>query len=191
MPRFHVQQKITPFQNTYRVFGDVDGEPGPLFAYAKQKRMAFKEQFTVYGDESQDRVVLMIAADRRLDIRSTMTVKDHLGAVVGQLRKKGAASLLRSTWELDQPGLGPVVVQERSMAVALLRRFWDLVPYASSIPVPWVFHFDGTDASGRTVLTHTRLWGIRDRYVLDVQDPALDARLAIALAICLDAMQKR
>jgi uncharacterized protein YxjI len=41
------------------------------------------------------------------------------------------------------------------------------------------------------VLTHTRLWGIRDRYVLDVQDPALDARLAIALAICLDAMQKR
>jgi uncharacterized protein YxjI len=191
VPRFHVQQKITPFQNTYRVFGDVDGQPGPLFAYAKQKRMAFKEQFTVYGDESEHRVVLTIAADRKIDVRSTMTVRDHLGAPVGQLRKKGAASLLRSTWEMDQPGLPPVVVQERSVAVALLRRLWDLVPYANSIPVPWVFHFDGTDPSGRTVLTHTRLWGIRDRYVLDVQDPAVDPRLAIALAICLDALQKR
>jgi hypothetical protein len=54
-----------------------------------------------------------------------------------------------------------------------------------------VFHFDGTDPSGRTVLTHTRRWGLRDRYVLEVLDPAIDARLAIALAICLDALQKR
>jgi hypothetical protein len=107
VPRFHVQQKITPFQNTYRVFGDVDGQPGPLIAYAKQKRMAFKEQFTLYGDESGSPAVLTIAADRRIDVRSTMTVRDPAGAVVGQLRKKGAASLLRSTWELDQPGLPP------------------------------------------------------------------------------------
>lgn len=189
--RFHVHQKISPFQNVYRVMADAQGEPGQLVAYAKQKRMAFKEQFTLYGDESGARPVLTIAADRRIDIRSTMTVRDPAGDVVGQLRKKGAASLLRSTWELEQPGIPPVVVQERSLAIALLRRLWDLIPYASSIPVPWVFHFDGTDPSGRTVLTHTRRWGLRDRYVLEVHDPALDARLAIALAICLDAMQKR
>ncbi len=189
--RFHVQQRITPFQNTYRVLADVGGEPGPLIAFAKQKRMAFKEQFTLYGDESASRAVLTIAADRRIDIRSTMTVRDPAGAVVGQLRKKGAASLVRSTWELEQAGLPPVLVQERSVAVALLRRLWDFVPFLNNVPVPWVFHFDGTDASGRTVLTHTRLWGLRDRYVLEVLDPALDVRLAIALAVCLDAMQKR
>ena len=189
--RFHVLQKITPFQNQYRILTDVDGEPGALIAYAKQKRMAFKESFTLYGDESGTRPVLTIAADRRIDIRSAMTVRDPAGATVGQLRKRGAASLFRSTWELEQPGLPVVVVQERSMAIALLRRLWDLIPYASAVPVPWVFHFDGKDASGRTVLTHTRRWGIRDRYVLEVHDPALDARLAIALAVCLDAMQKR
>ena len=189
--RYHVHQKITPFQNTYRVFADASGEPGPLIAFAKQKRMAFKEKFTLYGDESGAREVLTIAADRRIDIRSTMTVKDHLGHVVGQLRKKGAASLVRSTWELDQPGRAPVVVQERSVAIALLRRLWGLVPYANNIPIPWVFHFDGTDPGGRTVLTHTRRWGIRDRYVLELHEPGLDARLAIALAVCLDAMQSR
>jgi uncharacterized protein YxjI len=189
--RFHVHQKISPFQNVYRVFADVNGEPGALIAFAKQKRMAFKEQFTLYGDESASRPVLTIAADRRIDIRSTMSVREPGGAVLGQLRKKGAASLVRSTWEIDQPGRPPVVVQERSMAIALLRRLWGMVPWIGDLPVPWVFHFDGAPPGGPVVLTHTRRWGIRDRYVLEVQPSAVEPRLAIALAICLDAMQKR
>ena len=190
--RFHVRQKITPFQNTYRVFGDASGEPGPLIAFAKQKRLAFKESFTVYSDEQATRPVLTIKADRRIDVRSAMTVADPAtGQPIGMLRKKGVASLLRSTWELEQPGRPVVVVQERSMAIAVLRRLWGLVPYVGEVPVPWVFHFDGTATTGEPVLTHTRLWGLRDRYVLELRDPSLDARLAIALAICLDALQKR
>ena len=189
--RFHVHQKITPFQNSYRIMADADGEPGPLVAFAKQKRMAFKESFTLYGDEAGTRPVLTISADKRIDIRSAMTVRDASGNVVGSLRKRGGASLFRSTWELEQPGLPVVVVQERSMAIALLRRLWDFIPFASSVPVPWVFHFDGTGPDGQEVLSHTRRWGIRDRYVLEVNDARYDARLAIALAVCLDAMQKR
>ena len=50
--RFHLAQKITPMQNVYRVHADAAGEPGPLIAFAKQKRLAFKEQFTLYRDES-------------------------------------------------------------------------------------------------------------------------------------------
>lgn len=189
--RYHVHQKITPFQNTYRIMTDSAGEPGALIAFAKQKRMAFKESFTLYGDESATRPVLTIKADRRIDVRSAMTVRDPAGAVVGTLRKRGAASLLRSTWELEQPGHAPVVVQERSLPIALLRRFWGMVPWLGDLPVPWVFHFDGTDPAGRVAFTHTRRWGIRDRYVLELADPALDARLVIAMAVCLDAMQKR
>ena len=188
--RFHVAQKISPLQNVYRVHADVAGEPGPLIAFAKQKRLAFKEQFTLYRDEAATEPVLTITADRRLDVRSAMTVREPSGAVVGTLRKRGAASLLRSTWELEQPGLPVVVVEERSVAVAVLRRVWDLVPVAGSVPVPWVFHFDGRTPTGEVVLTHTRLWGLRDRYVLEVSPP-YDQRLAIALAICLDALQSR
>ena len=188
--RFHVQQKITPFQNLYRVFADSSGEPGSLIAYAKQKRMAFKEQFTLYRDEHTGEPVLTIAADRRIDIRSQMTVRDPSGSVVGTLRKRGAVSLLRSTWELEQPGLPVVVVEERSLLVALLRRLWGMVPFLGDVPVPWVFHFDGRTPSGEVVLSHTRQWGLRDRYVLEVTPP-YDQRLAIALAICLDALQSR
>jgi uncharacterized protein YxjI len=188
--RYHVHQKITPLQNTYRILLDAAGEPGQLVAFAKQKRMAFKESFTLYGDESASRPVLTITADRRLDVRSTMTVRDPAGAVVGTLRKRGAASLLRSTWEMEQPGRPVVLVQERSLAIALLRRFLDIVPWLGAVPIPWVFHFDGT-VGDRLVLSHTRLWGIRDRYVLELFDPSLDSRLAIALAVCLDALQQR
>ena len=189
--RFHVQQRVTPFQNSYRVLADDRGEPGGLIAFAAQKRMAFKEQFTLFRDESRSTPVLAIAADRRIDVRSTMTVRDPAGAVVGVLRKRGAASLLRSTWEAEQPGRPPVVVRERSLAIALLRRVWNLVPYVGELPLPVVFHFDGVDPSGDTVLTHVRRWGLRDRYVLEVRPDALDPRLAIALAVCLDAMQSR
>jgi uncharacterized protein YxjI len=191
--RFHVRQKITPMQNTYRVFvDDGKGEPGALVAFAKQKRMAFKESFTLYADERASRPVLTIKANRKLDISSTMTVTDPTtGRAIGQLRKRAGASIVRSTWELDEPGHPVVTVQERSMAIAVLRRVWGLIPFLSSIPVPWVFHFDGATANGQQVLTHTRLWGIRDRYVLEVSDTGRDARLAIALAICLDALQGR
>lgn len=190
--RYHVLQKVTPFANQYRVHADDDGEPGPLVAFAKQKRLAFKEQFTLFADEQASRPVLRIAADRRIDLRSAMTVTDPVsGQLVGRLRKRAAASLLRSTWELEQPGLPPVVVRERSAVIAVLRRVWDAVPFLSAIPVPWVFHFDGTAPDGTRVLSHTRRWGLRDRYLLEVHSPTLDHRLAVALAICLDALQQR
>jgi uncharacterized protein YxjI len=178
-------------QNVYRVFSDNGGEPGPLVGVAKQKRMALREQFTVYSDEACTQPVMGIKADRRIDIRSAMTVTDAAtGQAIGQLRKRGAASILRSTWEVDQPGLPTITVTERSMAIALLRRFWSQVPFLGELPVPWVFHFDGVIGDHK-VLSHNRRWGIRDRYVTELHDPNLDWRLCVALAICLDAMQHR
>ena len=188
--RFHIHQKITPFQNVYRVFSDANGQPGPLIACVKQKRMALREAFTVYRDEAATVPVMGIKADRKLDISSTMSVTDTNGQLIGKLRKKGAASILRSTWELEQEGLPIVTVTERSMLVAILRRFWSQIPYIGDLWIPWVFHFDGKIGE-RTVLTHTRHWGIRDHYVLETMAPELDSRLAIALAIMLDAMQHR
>jgi uncharacterized protein YxjI len=187
-----VQQKITPFANQYRVFADAAGEPGALIAFAKQKRLAFKEQFTLYRDERAQQPVLTVKADRGIDIRSVMTVTDPAtGQALARLRKRGAKSILRSTWEVEQPGRPLVTVSERSALVAALRRFWSLVPYLGDVPVPWVFHFDGRTPDGELVLSHTRRWGIRDRYVLELPSGTVDARVAIALAVLLDAMQHR
>jgi uncharacterized protein YxjI len=40
-------------------------------------------------------------------------------------------------------------------------------------------------------LTRTCRWGWRDSFVLEVARDTVDPRLAIALAICLDALQGR
>lgn len=189
--RLHVHQKISPLQNVYRVFSDASGQPGALIGVAKQKRMALREQFTVFSDEACTQPVMGIKADRRIDIRSVMSVTDTAtGQPIGQLRKRGASSILRSTWEMEQVGMPAITVTERSLVVALLRRFWGMVPVLGEFPVPWVFHFDGWIGDHK-VLSHSRLWGIRDRYVMELHAPELDWRLAVALAICLDAMQHR
>ncbi|HWL37978.1 MAG TPA: hypothetical protein VNQ77_17460 [Frankiaceae bacterium] len=190
--RFHMRQKITPFQNVYRVFADANGEPGALVAYAKQKRLTLRESFTLFSDERATQPILAIQADRAIDISSAMMVSDPAtGTLIGTLHKRGGRSLFRSTWEIDQPGTPIVTVQERNLVIAILRRVWGFIPQANNVPVPWVFHFDGTSSTGDPVLSHTRRWGIRDRYVLEIASPLLDRRLAIAMAVCLDAMQHR
>ena len=189
--RFHVHQRVTPFHNSYRVLADDGGTPGALMAFAEQKRLAFRESFTLFRDERRSQAVLTITADRRIDIRTALTVRDSAGGVVGVLRKRGAASLLRSTWEVEQAGHPQVVVQERRLLTALLRRLCRAVSWVEDVPLPFVYHFDGVDTAGETVLTHDRRWGLRDRYVLEVRPDRVDPRLAIALAVCLDAMQHR
>src|SRR2546427_446996 len=80
----------------------------------------------------------------------------------------------------------------RRAAGALARRLVDYVPYVGDfIPIPYNFEFlVGTERVG----TFNRIFGFRDRYVLDLSADAqrrIDRRLAVALAIALDAIQNR
>ena len=192
VPRFHVRQRITPMVNRYEVLAVApDGSEGPLLAFAQQKRMALKEQVTFYRDESRTEPVFSFRARQRLDVRAEHDVVDAAGAPLGWFRKEFGASLLRSTWRLEVPGLS-AVGRERSLPVAVLRRVWDLIPYLGEVWVPFVFHFDFTDtASGAPVLTSERTWSVRDRYDVTVPDPRLDFRVAASMAVALDALQSR
>lgn len=81
--------------------------------------------------------------------------------------------------------------QERNAAIAVFRRVWQLIPFIGEIPIPFVFHFDFTDPSGRLMMASTRRYSLRDRYVITVPDGALDGRVAAAMAVALDALQSR
>lgn len=180
---FHVTQKITLMVNRYRVtVANPDGSDGPLVAFAQQKRMAFKEQVTVYTGEDQSQPLFGFRARQALDLGASYDVYDGDGSPIGLFRKNFGASLLRSTWHLEQPGLPEVTGRERSVFNALLRRFTDLdfLPY----------HFDFTHGE-QPVMSLEKRWALRDRYLLRVENPALDRRLAIAMAVALDALQAR
>ncbi|MFJ8633220.1 hypothetical protein [Streptomyces sp. NPDC093568] len=166
-----------------------DGSDGKVVAFAEQKRMTLKEQMTFYTDESRNRVLFTAKARQVLDVGALYDVRDAAGNPVGTFRKKFAASLLRSTWELDQPGSVAAVGRERNPVVAVLRRVWELLPL-DFIPFVWPYHFDFTSGD-RQVMRLDKKIGLRDRYVLDVASPDLDLRLAIAQAVALDALQSR
>jgi uncharacterized protein YxjI len=182
--RLIVRQRVRLMVNQYEVHAaEPDGSEGPLLAFAQQKRMAFKEQVTLYADDTKQQPVLGFKARQVIDLGATYDVTDASGTVIGLFRKDFKRSLLRSTWIVEQPNLGAAVGQERSMVVAVLRRFVD---FLSWLP----YHFDFT-VDGRTAFSVVKKWGLRDRYVVEVQDPQLDRRLVIAMAVALDALQSR
>lgn len=192
IPRFYIRQKITMMVNQYQIVGaNPDGSEGPLLAYAQQKRMAFKELVTFYGDESKSRPVFSFKARHGLDVRAEHDVFDEHGRPLGWFKKEFGASLIRSTWHLSVPGLD-AFGQERRPVIAVLRRLWDFIPYLGEVWVPFVFHFDFVDkATGAPVLISERQKAIRDRYTITVPDPRVDFRVAASMAVALDALQSR
>lgn len=160
-----------------------DGSEGPLLAFAQQKRMAFKEQVTLYTDDTKQQPVLGFKARKVMDLASTYDVVDAAGNPIGLFRKDFKKSLLRSTWHVEQPGLQSMMGQERSPVVAILRRFVDSLSW---LP----YHFDFT-AGGQPGFSVDKKWGLRDRYVVEITDNRLDRRLVIAMAVGLDALQGR
>jgi uncharacterized protein YxjI len=188
---FHMHQKITMMINRYEIFTDNGkGEPDRLVAFVEQKRMTFKEQVTLYTDERKQSVLAAFKARKVIDLASAYDVTTPEGTSIGVFGKKFSKSLLRSTWQLDQPGQAPVTISERSMAMALFRRIWDFIPWAGDIPFPWKYHFDFFRDTTPVGFAEKKT-RFRDNYLVHIEDPSLDRRLVLAQAVALDALQSR
>ncbi|RZQ61175.1 hypothetical protein [Amycolatopsis suaedae] len=189
--QFHMHQKVTMMVNRYQLFADDgNGGPGELVGFAEQKRMTFKEQVTVYTDEDKRDVLFSFKARKAIDLASAYDVTTPDGQAVGVFGKKFGKSLLRSTWQLDNPGQEPVTIQERSMALALFRRIWDSIPVVGDFPFIFKYHFDFLRGEQKVGFFEKKT-RLRDHYLLRIDDPSLDRRLVLAQAIALDALQAR
>lgn len=181
---FRVRQRITPMVNRYELRTiQPDGSHGELLALAQQKRMALREKITFYADENRTTPVFSFAARNVMDVSGTTDVFDAAGRAIGTFSKNFGASLLVSTWHLDQPGLPQITGTERSTAVALIRRFvFEALPY----------HFDFVTPDGELAMSVDKkfAWG-RDSYDVAVPHAGLDRRLVAAMAVALDALQAR
>jgi uncharacterized protein YxjI len=179
-----VRQRVRLMVNQYEVHavGPDGGEAGVL-AFAQQKRMAFKEQVTLYTDDTKTTPVLGFKARQVIDLGATYDVTDAGGAPIGLFRKNFKESLLRSTWHLEQPGYGEMIGRETNLVVAILRRFVDSLSW-----LPYHFEFLTGD---RPAFSVVKKWGLRDKYVVTIHDPQLDRRLVAAMSVALDALQAR
>jgi hypothetical protein len=193
--RYLVDQLIRPIANLYRVTPLAAGEApaGPPIAYVRQRKLAIKEDIRFYADEGETRELFRIAARSVLDIGGSRYDVFEGQEKIGFLWHKFKESLIRTTWHVGGPNEEELALaRERSIVGAVLRRAIDFVPdYGGWIPIPYNFDF----LVGENVVGHMdRKFKLRDQYVLDLSgdpDKKIDRRVAIALAIALDALQNR
>jgi hypothetical protein len=191
---FFVDQLIRPLANLYRIstLGPDGSSPGEPLAFVRQKKLAIKEDIRFFPDELEQEELFRLKARQVIEIRGRFDVLTPDGGRVGTLEKVFGASLLRSTWRiLDAHEAEVAMAQEKSVPLALLRRIIDLVPYGEFVPI--LFQFTIL-MDGREVGELRRPVGVRDRYILRLPgdpDRRIDRRVAVALAIALDALQSR
>ena len=191
---FFVDQLIRPIVNLYRIstLGADGSSAGQPLAFVRQKKLAMKEDIRFFADESEAEELFRIKARAVFDVRGRYDVTTPEGERVGLLEKVFGISLLRSTWRIyDNNEQQVALAQEKSMPIAILRRAIDLVPYGELVPI--VFQFTIL-MDVREVGELRRPIGLRDRYILKLggdPDRRIDRRVAVALAIALDALQSR
>ncbi len=196
--RFFLLQRIRPIVNQYEVstLGPDAKSAGEPVCFVEQKRMKLKEDLRAFTDDSKTSEVFRIKAQQVWDPRARYDITDASGQPVGQLAKVFGKSLLRSTWRIyDTAGNEIAWARERSLFVALFRRLVGFIPFiggfADWLPIPYHFdYFIGDQRIGGL----ERILGVRDRYRLDVSGDAertVDRRVALALAVGMDALQAR
>lgn len=189
-----IKQLIRPMVNLYEVYAAAPGsdDPAAQVAFVRQKRAALREDIRAFSDERETDELFRIKARAVLELGGRYDVTAPDGSRIGVLEKLFGKSLLRSAWRVLDPGESELMsAEESSLGVAIGRRVKDLVPLGELLPLPYHFRFtrDGAEIGGLR-----RVYGLRDRYVLDLSGDAgrsVDRRLAVALAVGLDALQAR
>jgi hypothetical protein len=193
--RYLVDQLIRPIANLYQVTPLAAGEApaGRPVAYVRQKKMAIREDIRFFADEQETQELFRIKARSILDMGGSRYDVFAGEQRIGVLDHMFKQSLLRSTWTVrDGNEAELMIARERSLVAAIARRAIDFVPdIGGLIPIPYNFEFliDGSVAGAMN-----RKFQLRDRYILDLSgdtEKRVDRRLAVALAIGLDALQNR
>jgi uncharacterized protein YxjI len=196
---FVLRQKLKLVINQYEFFlpADDGSTPGDPICFVEQKRFKFKEDIRFYTDAAKTQELLRIKARQRFDPRATYDITDEAGAKIGEISKVFGASLLRSTFRVnDASGQELFISMEKSLGVALFRRLVGFVPYignyAEWLPIPYHFVFK----RGEQILGENRrqIGKFRDIYTIDMtQDNprTIDRRLVLALSVGQDALQAR
>jgi len=194
--RFLIQQVFKPIGNEYRISIPTPGstEEGEPVLFVKQKKLKIKEDIRFRVSPDDEAHVFMIKSKTVFEFRGRHEVLDADNQVIGLLEKDFARSLIRSHWHVrDAAGNELFEGYESNLVIALLRRFAgaasEWLSAAQWLPFNFVLMRNGHDAG-----TYRRVLGkLRDRYVLEFGPPLedVDRRLALALAVALDALQDR
>ncbi|MFZ5828114.1 MAG: hypothetical protein ACOY94_27735 [Bacillota bacterium] len=181
-PTYLIRKKVLQvFGATLHVYGADES----LVFYARLKAFKLKEDIRLYTGEEMQTEVLTIRARQVLDFGATYDIYDAaLGEKVGALRRKGLKSLIKDEWIiLDNQDREIGLIQEDSMALALVRRF--VLGF-----LPQTFE---ARVAGAPICTFKQNWNpfVRKITVDFSGDPqrVLDRRVGLAAGILLNVIE--
>jgi uncharacterized protein YxjI len=121
-PTYMVRKKVLKlFGGAFHIYDTQEN----LVFFSEMKAFKLKEDIHVFTGEDKQVDLLSIKARQILDISATYDVTDAAtGQKIGALRRKGMKSIIRDEWLiLDANDQEIGMIQEDSMALALVRRF--------------------------------------------------------------------
>jgi hypothetical protein len=159
-----------------------------VIAYSKMKAFKLKEDIRLFTGEDMAQELLVIQARQAIDFGASYDVFDpRANQKVGALRRKGFKSILKDEWVVLDPSdreLG--LIQEDSMALALVRRFVE----AASLLLPQKYN---VQLGGQPVATFKQnfnpfVYRLNVDLTLDARH-LFDRRLALASALLMAAVE--
>jgi hypothetical protein len=160
-----------------------------LILWAEQKAFKLKEDLRLYADDQKSRELLRISARSIMDFSAAYDVYDSTtNQKLGAFKRKGLqSSFVQDTWILmDNNDREIGQIQEDSAILGLIRRFVDL----ATLFLPQ--RYDMT-LNGQPVAQYKRVKNpFSSKLDIDFSSDTngiLDRRLALALAILLEAIE--
>ncbi len=176
----------------YRISADDGtGKAGELLGFA-EKHLTIREQLTIYRDEQRTETLVTVRESSQgwLAALTGYEAYDRDDRLLGSFGVVVKKSINRTTWQLEQPGLGRFTGTERSTATARVRR---LVAVAGAlgeiVSALMKYHFD-FECDGTPVLSIEKPKVLDDWYKLTVREDAMNRQLVFALAIAMEARQR-
>jgi len=173
------------FGGAFRLYNEND----ELVLYSKQKSFKIREDIRLYSDEQMTTELLHISTQSILDISGTYAVTDSTnGELVGALKRAGLkSSFVRDTWTiLDAHGQEIGTIEEDSTALALLRRYIELVSFL--FPQKFSATIGGSEVAEFKQTFNPFLYRLHIDFSADTQN-RLDPRLGLAAAVLLAAIE--
>ncbi|MDP5099887.1 MAG: hypothetical protein NWQ09_01055, partial [Nonlabens sp.] len=117
--------KVTTLANDF-VARDAQGN---TIAYVRQKMFKLKEAITIYSDESKNKVLYTIAANKWIDWSAAYNITDFQGNELGKVARKGWRSMWKAEYDIiDQHQQPQYKVKEESAMTRFLDNLLDGIP---------------------------------------------------------------
>ncbi|MCB1033958.1 MAG: hypothetical protein KDD47_09015 [Acidobacteria bacterium] len=165
-----------------------DSSGTPLL-YVRQKLLKLKEKIQVFRDDSKTTQLFEINADRVIDFSARYHFSDPNGNSVGSIKRRGARSLWRASYEIsDEAGNLLFTLEEENPWVKLLDGLLGEIPLLGAftgyfLNPTYRMSRAGSEGTALRVVKHRSF--LESRFEISCQDSTISGRQEIAALLGL------